>query len=117
MAIALAGFVFVNSSRAGDCEVSKKFKLKKTQRLNGILKDPVGDPVYGFQIDLLKSGKVVLSRTIGNDGSYDLGEVQPGEYKLRISKLGFCAPEVKCDDLGCKISSVLKLGPSTTVVM
>lgn len=117
LVLGLTAFLFVNSSSAGGREASKKFELKKVQRLNGMLKDPAGDPVYGFQIDLLKGGKLVLSRTVGNDGIYDLGEVQPGKYKLRISKLGFCAPEVKCDDSGCKISPVLKLGPSTTVVM
>jgi len=115
---ALTGFSFVRAAHLGDCKVSKKFEIKKAQRLAGALKDPMEAPLSGFQLDLLRGGKTVLSRTTDNNGVYDFGDVPPGKYKIRLNGInGFCAPPVKCDEAGCKINSILKLGPQTTVVL
>lgn len=120
-AMLAAGFICASPANGAGCEVSKRFELKKAQRLAGVLKDPMEAPLSGFQLDLLKDGKTMLTRTTDNNGVYDFDEVPPGKYKIHLSRSGkpsgFCAPSVKCTDAGCKIASILKLGPQVTVVM
>ena len=115
--IVLIVFGLANPGDARDCKLSKKFELKKHQRLAGTLKDSLDAPLAGFQLDLLKNGQIALAQTTDNDGAYDFGDVPTGKYRIRLRRgLGFCAPSVKCTADGCKINPVLKLGPQTTVV-
>lgn len=115
--VALIALSLAQAAHARDCKLSKKFELKKPQRLAGVLKDSMDAPLTGFQLDLLKDGQTALTQTTDKDGAYDFGDVPAGKYKIRLSRgLGFCAPSVKCTTDGCKIDPILKLGPQTTVV-
>ena len=117
----VAAFGSLSAVHANGCEVSKKFNLKKAQHLSGVLKDPAGAPLPGFQLDLLKDKKAVLTRTTDDDGVYDLGEVSAGKYEIRLSRSGkpsgFCAPSVKCTAKGCAIESIAKVNQQSMVVM
>ena len=115
--VALIVLSLASPAHPRDCKLSKKFQVKERQRLAGMLKDSIGAPLAGFQLDLLKDGQTFLTQTTNNDGTYDFGDVPAGAYKIRLSRgLGFCAPSVKCTNGGCQINPVLKLGPQTTVV-
>lgn len=81
------------------------------------MKDAAGATLGGYKVELLTGRKVRQRVTTTNDGSFSLGPLVPGEYRLRIRYSGdpFCAPKVTCNSAGCSIQSELKLNPNNTV--
>jgi len=46
-------------------------------------------PIAGAQVSLSQGGRVVLDMLTASDGSFSLGDLEPGTYGLTISKAGF----------------------------
>ena len=104
---------------AGDCSISKKFRLNTPQVLNGVLVDPAGVVLQGVTIEL-RSGKTAFRRLkIDEAGRYDFGEVPAGEYRVLVEHgdHDFCAPKVKCGKEGCILEPVLQINPKNTVTV
>jgi hypothetical protein len=104
---------------AGDCSISKKFRLNTPQVLSGVLLDPAGAVLQGVAIEL-RSGKTTFRRLkIDEAGRYDFGEVPAGEYRVRAEHgdHDFCAPKVKCGKEGCVLEPRLEINPKNTVTV
>jgi hypothetical protein len=102
---------------AGDCSVSKKFRLKKSQGLTGVLQDPVGTALSGVTVDLLSGNAPIRSLRTDDSGRYDFGNVSAGEYKVRVGAHSFCAPKVNCRKEGCILEPRLRLDPKNQVTV
>ncbi len=119
--IILFSVVLVESllAYAGDCSVSKKFRLNNPQVIAGVLQDPAGAVLQGVTIEL-RSGKTTFRRLkINEAGRYDFGEVPAGEYRVLVQHgdHDFCAPKVKCGREGCILEPRVGINPKNTVVV
>lgn len=94
---------------SSDCRTSKEFFIPRSQRLAGTLVDPAGVPIPGFGIQLLSSNRIVRKPTTNRDGEYDFGKVVMGRYRIRLTSIGFCAPDVTCDRDHCVVTPKLRL--------
>jgi hypothetical protein len=73
----------------------------------------------GIRIQLFSGKKVIRDIRSNNEGSYDLGEVPEGKYKIRVEYAdhGFCAPRIQCNSKGCQIQPELAINPKNTVTV
>ncbi len=73
----------------------------------------------GIRIQLLSGKKVIRDIRSNNEGTYDLGEVPEGKYKIRVEygDHAFCAPRVQCSSKECKIQPELAINPKNTVTV
>jgi len=85
--------------------MSKEFRLNRAQIVAGILQDPVGAELSGFDLELLTGGRIIRSLSTSNEGKYDFGEVPVGHYRIRIRHGGnpFCTPQVVCSSERCTL--------------
>jgi hypothetical protein len=102
-------FCLATVAHASDCTTSKEFVLSKPQTMAGILVDPVGEPVFGWGLELLSRKGVVQKLTTDKRGAYDFGEIPAGKYRIRMTSYGFCAPKVNCHDGHCAVEPKLRL--------
>ena len=107
------------SAWSRDCSVSKEFELKHPQTLAGVLLDPNMTPLPGLGIQLLSGKKIVQELRTNNKGEYDLGQVLPGKYRLRIhyGEGQFCAPEVQCGTKRCILDPKLTINPKNLITV
>lgn len=93
------------SVQARDCSISKEFQFNRPQVLAGVLQDPVGALLAGFELELFSGKKTIRRLRTSNDGEYDFGEVPVGHYRIRIRYGGnpFCAPQVVCSSEKCSL--------------
>jgi hypothetical protein len=105
--------VISGSAWAKDCSVSKTFEISRAQVLSGILQDRSGAVLSGVEVELLSGKHVVQSLRTSNAGAYDLGEVAPRKYRLRLryGESSFCAPDVKCTAGHCQIARRVRINP------
>lgn len=101
------------SAQGTDCSESKRFNVTKSQAFSGTFVDPGGAVLSGIKVQLLSGKKIVRDVRTDNLGRYDLGEVAPGKYTLRVEYSGkaFCAPKIQCSHSDCRIDSTLQLNP------
>jgi Carboxypeptidase regulatory-like domain len=106
-------------ARAGDCSVSKEFRLVHAQVLRGVLQDPDGYPLPGLELELFSGKNIVQRLTTDNQGAYDSGELAAGKYRIHIGygNETFCAPHVRCRTEGCSLQPKLKLNPKYFVTV
>ena len=109
---------FIGSAHAKDCSTSKEFTLQHAQKLSGSFVDASSAILSGIGVQLLSGRKVICDVHTNNQGAYDLGEVPPGRYRLRISyHHAFCAPRIQCSSKDCKIRPELAINPKNTVIV
>ena len=62
-------------------------KVEQPGSINGNISDKAtGEPIKSAGVELLSSGQKTLT---GSDGEYSFPEVDPGTYKLHITKTGY----------------------------
>jgi hypothetical protein len=72
----------------------------------------------GIGVQFLSGKKVIRDIRTDNEGDYDLGEVPPGTYRIRISyHHAFCAPRIQCSSKECKIHPELAINPKNIVIV
>jgi hypothetical protein len=92
----IIGIMFFTGSANADCSTSKEFALQHAQKLSGVFVDTNGATLSGIGVQMLSGRKVIRDIHTNNQGAYDLGEVQPGTYRIRISyHHAFCAPRIQ----------------------
>jgi hypothetical protein len=113
------GIIVVNPASARDCSVSKEFRLQKAQVIAGILEDPFGAVLSGFELQLLSGMKTVRQVTTSSQGGYDFGEVLAGKYRIHVRYGGnpFCAPKIQCGSLVCNVERRVTLNPKNAVLV
>jgi hypothetical protein len=112
----VAVVVLLAGSAAAQNPTSKPFRVARAQSLSGVLKDIMGVVVPKMQIQLLdaQNTKVMRSAKTDQQGRYDLGAVEPGEYRLRLkTKIPWCAPAVDCSEGACHIQPVRPCVPES----
>jgi hypothetical protein len=104
------------SVQARDCSISQEFQFNRPQILAGILQDPVGAVLSGFELELLSGKKTIRRLRTSTDGKYDFGEVPVGYYRIRIRYGGnpFCTPQIVCSSEKCSLPR-LTLNPRSMV--
>lgn len=107
-------FSLVASLWASDDVIdSKKFEVKKPQRLKGILYDWQNARIAGLRLQLRSNKGLVKEIHTGEIGEYDFGEIAPGKYQIRMINSPWCRIEVVCSE-SCSIKPRLKVCiPST----
>ena len=96
---------------AQDHRDSKKFRVQIKQSLKGILTDSQPARISGLKLQLRRGKQIVIEITTNDEGAYDFGEIEPGEYRIRIvNQLYWCAPRVKCVPGGlCQVETVVRV--------
>ena len=65
--------------------------LSQTSTIQGVLVDPSGAAIKGAKITATDQRKSVIAREVmsGNDGAFQVANIQPGLYELKIQLAGF----------------------------
>lgn len=64
-----------------------KDEVETTGTIYGIINDDInGEPISGANVALLPGGK---STNTGSDGSFEFGNMEPGQYTIQIKKSGY----------------------------
>lgn len=118
MVLASVVAVLAVTVSAKDCSTSKKFTIQHSQKLSGVFVDKSGAALPGIGVQLLSGKKVIRDTHADSQGVYDLGNVPPGTYQIRIAyHHAFCAPRIQCSSNECKIQSELEINPKHSVVV
>lgn len=109
----------VSIGNAKNCAVSKEFRVPAKQQLAGRLLDPNGAVLSGITVELSMHRKFFRSLSTKNDGTYDFGEVPPGNYRIRLRYRdnGLCAPKIQCSQRGCIIDSLVRINDKYAVTL
>lgn len=87
---------------------------KRAAYLEGIVKDEAAlTPLAGVEVDVAASGKKDLTRA---DGSFKTGHAEAGQYKIRVSKLGYYPKEITVDLQSAQVKTVEILLQKSPVV-
>ncbi len=112
----VAVLLLLAGSAAAKNPTSGPFRVERAQSLSGVLKDIMGVAIPKMQIQLLDVYNTRVLRSVKTDpyGRYDLGPVEPGEYRLRLkTKIPWCAPSVDCSQGACRIQPVRPCVPES----
>ena len=104
------------SAQASDCSLSKEFRIDKAQAVTGVLEDPQGAALGGFELRLLSGKKTIRHLKTTVEGKYDFGEIPAGHYRIQVRHGDnlFCMPKVICSQERCTLPR-LTLNPKSMV--
>ena len=99
---------------AEDCTVSNEFQLIHPQILRGVLENGSFGPVPFIKLELLARRSSLRTVIANNKGEYSFGKLPAGRYRISLGQQNvdvFCAPKIKCNEVGCSIDAKLNLNP------
>jgi iron complex outermembrane receptor protein len=66
---------------------------QQTATISGLVSDETGVPVVNAKVELVGSGGAIRTASSDGQGRYRIEEVQAGEYKVRVTAIGFQSTE------------------------
>lgn len=95
---------------------SKFIRIPQKQRLAGSFKDQTGAVITGIPIELWQADRIKYSSQTDRSGKYDLGEVEPGQYRLVVRvKSWFYPVDAACNESICVIGTELRARPGRVI--
>lgn len=87
-----------NVTRSSDGDVT--IPVARTATLTIVAATPGGQAVEGATVTVASSGRTVAEGRTGSSGQYSTGDIESGEYRIRVTKPGYYSEELTANPGG-----------------
>jgi hypothetical protein len=89
VATILVGLLLIQTALRAEVTCEKVRPLKPVRCVCGKLIDPVGGPISGATVKIVKHGRDIATVKTATDGNFTFGELKSGNYELDADSDGF----------------------------